>query len=103
MLMYGSSFMFATLSPRFSRSAPIDALARPLPRDETTPPVTKMNLVCLDMLAFPGNPYQKQLHILKLDHSNRLITPAPLVNRFPRPLRWWCTGTTSIMWDGNIG
>src|SRR6478609_6957871 len=35
-----------TLRPRFSSSAPIDAEARPLPSDETTPPVTKMNLVC---------------------------------------------------------
>src|SRR4051812_33560019 len=36
-----------TRSPRFSSSAPIDADARPLPSDDTTPPVTKMNLVCL--------------------------------------------------------
>src|SRR5918993_2309751 len=33
-----------TLSPRASSSAPIDAAASPLPRDDTTPPVTKMYL-----------------------------------------------------------
>ena len=44
--MYGSSFWIVTLRPRFSSSAPIDADASPLPSDETTPPVTKMNLVC---------------------------------------------------------
>jgi hypothetical protein len=45
--MYGSSFMFATLRPRFSMSAPIDADTMPLPRDDTTPPVTNTNLVWL--------------------------------------------------------
>src|ERR1043166_6913707 len=44
--MYGSSFMFATLRPRFSISAPIDAETMPLPSDDTTPPVTNTNLVC---------------------------------------------------------
>jgi len=33
-----------TFSPRDSRSAPIDAEAMPLPKDETTPPVTNTNL-----------------------------------------------------------
>ena len=47
--MYGSSFMFATLRPRFSISAPIDAETMPLPSDETTPPVTNTNLVCCAM------------------------------------------------------
>src|SRR5689334_5152210 len=47
--MYGSSFMFATLRPRFSMSAPIDAETMPLPSDETTPPVTNTNLVCCAM------------------------------------------------------
>ena len=43
--MYGSILTSVTLRPRASSSAPIDADARPLPSDETTPPVTKMNLV----------------------------------------------------------
>src|SRR5262245_26172625 len=47
--MYGSSFMFATLRPRFSISAPIDAETIPLPREDTTPPVTNTNLVCCAM------------------------------------------------------
>src|SRR5579863_10181068 len=35
-----------SLSPRVSSRLPIDADANPFPNDETTPPVTKMNLVC---------------------------------------------------------
>src|SRR5690606_7940005 len=31
--------------PRFSSSMPIEALVSPFPRELTTPPVTKMNLV----------------------------------------------------------
>src|SRR3990167_7460310 len=42
-LMYGSIFWSVTRKPRASRSDPIDAAARPLPSDDTTPPVTKMN------------------------------------------------------------
>jgi hypothetical protein len=42
---YGSSLRKLTRSPRASSSAPVDAEARPLPRDESTPPVTKMNFV----------------------------------------------------------
>ena len=34
-----------TLNPLDSRSAPIEALASPFPREDTTPPVTNMNLV----------------------------------------------------------
>src|SRR5581483_1365925 len=48
-LRYGSSFWMVSLSPRPSSRLPIDAEARPLPSDETTPPVTKMNLVCLEL------------------------------------------------------
>src|SRR3954454_10299158 len=43
--MYGSNFWRATLRPRETRSRPIEAAAMPLPRDETTPPVTKMKRV----------------------------------------------------------
>src|SRR5258705_6045236 len=41
-LMYGSIFCSVTRKPRASSSAPIEAAARPLPRHDTTPPVTKM-------------------------------------------------------------
>src|ERR1700679_3423412 len=37
---YGSSFRNFTLKPRACSSAPSAAAAIPLPRDETTPPVT---------------------------------------------------------------
>src|SRR3989442_7645968 len=40
--MYGSIFCSVTRKPRASRSDPIEAAARPLPNDDTTPPVTKM-------------------------------------------------------------
>src|SRR5712675_940525 len=41
---YGSNFCSETVNPRLSSRQPIDAAAIPLPRDETTPPVTKINL-----------------------------------------------------------
>ena len=44
-LMYGSNFWRATVRPRETSSRPIDEAAMPFPRDETTPPVTKTNLV----------------------------------------------------------
>src|SRR3546814_4277396 len=40
-LMYGSSFIIVTRSPRASRMAAREAAAMPLPREDTTPPVTK--------------------------------------------------------------
>src|SRR5258708_28092244 len=40
-LRYGSNFIRLTLSPRLSSRQPMDAAARPLPREDTTPPVTK--------------------------------------------------------------
>ena len=43
--MYGSNFSIVTRSPRSTSSRPSEAAAMPLPSDETTPPVTKMNLV----------------------------------------------------------
>ena len=36
-----------TFSPRDSRMAAIEAAAMPLPKEETTPPVTKMNFVMM--------------------------------------------------------
>src|SRR4051812_45508154 len=42
---YGSSFTIEMRMPRDSRIAAREAAAMPLPREETTPPVTKMNLV----------------------------------------------------------
>src|SRR6185312_14417739 len=42
-LRYGSSLRKRTLYPRACRSAPRAADARPFPREETTPPVMKIN------------------------------------------------------------
>src|ERR1044071_7269855 len=42
--MYGSSLIRATCKPRLSSKHPIDDAAKPLPRLETTPPVTKIYL-----------------------------------------------------------
>ena len=44
-LIYGSSLMRVTLRPRDSKIAAREAEAIPLPREDTTPPVTKTNLV----------------------------------------------------------
>src|SRR5699024_10970309 len=43
--MYGSSLRWVTLMPRDSRMAPSEAAAMPLPKEDTTPPVTKTYLV----------------------------------------------------------
>src|SRR3954451_9754195 len=42
-LMYGSNFWTCTLRPRALRRRPSDAAVMPLPREETTPPVTNTN------------------------------------------------------------
>src|SRR6478736_3435093 len=42
---YGSSFCITTRRPRAVRRLPRLAAVKPLPREETTPPVTKMCLV----------------------------------------------------------
>src|ERR1051325_11906327 len=42
--MYGSSLINDTLRPRASSKHPIEDAARPLPKLETTPPVTKIYL-----------------------------------------------------------
>src|ERR1700716_2645725 len=47
-LMYGSSLSMVTLRPRDSRIAAREAAAIPLPREDTTPPVTNRNLVIAD-------------------------------------------------------
>src|SRR5512132_3866841 len=49
--MYGSNFCIVTVRPRSTRSRPSDAAAMPFPREETTPPVTKMYLVALGELV----------------------------------------------------
>ena len=41
--MYGSIFSTLTLSWRASSTAPKDAVRMPLPKEDTTPPVTNTN------------------------------------------------------------
>ena len=44
-LIYGSNFNIVTLRPRASKMAAKEAEAMPFPKEETTPPVTKMKRV----------------------------------------------------------
>src|SRR5215831_2475888 len=48
----GSSFKNVILRPRLSKRFPIEADASPFPKEETTPPVTKMNLLIVQFLCF---------------------------------------------------
>src|SRR5690606_3750794 len=50
-LIYGSSFSMVTRRPRDSRMAASEAAAMPLPREETTPPVTNTYLVIVNLHA----------------------------------------------------
>src|SRR5262249_33676365 len=56
-LMYGSIFCRVTRKPRASRREPMDAAASPLPNEDTTPPVTKMNLVVTSRLLSRCEPF----------------------------------------------
>src|SRR5918911_3488052 len=49
--MYGSNFCMVTLRPRSTSRRPKEAAAMPLPKEDTTPPVTKMYLVALGLLV----------------------------------------------------
>src|SRR5690625_7749229 len=51
-LMYGSSFIMVTLRPRASRIAAREAEAIPLPKQETTPPVTNMYRVMYNLVQY---------------------------------------------------
>src|SRR3954468_23308253 len=49
--MYGSSLMQVTLRPRASSRQPIEDAARPFPKLDTTPPVTKIYLGIIPLFA----------------------------------------------------
>src|SRR6267143_901527 len=55
-LRYGSHFCRVTLKPRLSRRQPIEEAATPFPREETTPPVTKIyfGAILIARVALPG-------------------------------------------------
>src|SRR5688572_26346277 len=65
-LMYGSNFISVTEKPRASRMAPTEEAATPLPREETTPPVMKMNLVAMRSPLVPSGSFEDRFHSLQV-------------------------------------
>src|SRR6185295_13989762 len=53
-----------TRKPRASSKDPIDAAASPLPSEDTTPPVTKMNLVVTSRLLSRCEPFFHEFPLL---------------------------------------
>src|SRR6187551_3758152 len=86
-LMYGSSLMLVTRMPRDSRIAARDAAAMPLPREETTPPVTKTYLVIyfgrVGMEKFTGVRRYAQM-TAEVFHDARPFSARRTVCRFVR-------------------
>src|SRR5581483_1617299 len=77
---YGSNFNMVTRSPRSTSKRPSEAAAIPFPREETTPPVTKMNRVgsvvgSVAMLSPPSmqgeNPFRFLEVVLGVDPAGR--------------------------------
>src|SRR5688500_17614543 len=99
-LMYGSSFMIVIFRPRFSRSAPIEADARPLPMEETTPPVTKMNLVCLPGIGPNLLRCRTKVNAIGYSESLRrlLLVVVVVAVMFPRG----ATAQSSLRWDPGL-
>src|SRR5579872_2137402 len=60
------------LRPRPSSKLPIDAEARPLPSDDTTPPVTKINLVCFELARAGADTVMGLLVASAVDAEKRL-------------------------------
>src|SRR5512140_578782 len=79
---YGSNFWQVTVSPRLSSRQPMEAAAMPLPREETTPPVTNMYLAitlyplrheCVEQSAHPlqiGGCIHAQRLVFRLHHTD---------------------------------
>src|SRR3989442_808782 len=78
--MYGSIFWSVTRKPRASSSEPMEADAKPLPSDDTTPPVTKMYFVATSSLL-PGR--KPVSHILDFSVSvpGRAVESTALAQR----------------------
>src|SRR3972149_7261432 len=75
------------VSPLLSRSAPMDAEAMPFPSDDTTPPVTKMNLVLICFLGSAISFLPSPNPLLYQLRWNYILSPQPLsYNRSPIPL-----------------
>src|SRR6185295_8886725 len=72
-LRYGSSLIRVTLRPRDSRMAASDADAMPLPKEDTTPPVTNTYLVMSFGLRAPQ---QRNFGlVVKRDYIDRPFAP----------------------------
>src|SRR4029450_11958709 len=94
--MRGAPVATVTVSPRAASSAPIDAEATPLPRDDTTPPVTKMNLVLLASLLMthlrprvppPRCPRSsRQLQVFRSVHLYQRLRVVPLGDAYRNPV-----------------
>jgi hypothetical protein len=68
-LIYGSSYRIVTFKPRASRIAAKDAAAIPLPKEETTPPVTNIYRVVIQTL---------KIRLLNLETSQTTTKKASL-------------------------
>src|SRR2546426_781744 len=83
--MYGSIFCSVTRKPRASRSDPIEAAARPLPNDDTTPPVTKMYFVATS--ASSRHPVSDLCDLHRAVRDASVQTPVPQLGEHPRDCR----------------
>src|SRR3989449_1721825 len=83
--MYGSIFCSVTRKPRASRSDPIEAAARPLPNDDTTPPVTKMYFVATS--ASSRHPVSDLCDLHRAVRDASVKTPVPQLGEHPRDCR----------------
>src|SRR5437868_4221400 len=82
---YGSNFIRFTFSPRLSSKHPNDAAAKPLPNEETTPPVTKMYLADIDprLITITNKGAQ---------HGTLLPTSVPLIKLWIEFVRYNAVG-----------
>src|SRR2546427_3956888 len=83
--MYGSIFCSVTRKPRASRSDPIEAAARPLPNDDTTPPVTKMYFVATS--ASSRHPVSDLCDLHRAVRDASVQTPVPQLGEHLRDCR----------------
>src|SRR3954454_11618589 len=75
-----------SLRPRPSSKLPMEADASPFPSDDTTPPVTKMNLVCLGPGLVGALIAWTPLRVREFPALTRRRRPA----RPPRPSKFPC-------------
>src|SRR4051812_4982490 len=84
-LMYGSNFWTWTFNPRAFSRRPSEAAVMPLPREETTPPVTKTYLATGCQVSGSGGRYESHETVRRLDEVvealQRLFGQAPAAAR----------------------